>query len=330
MQGSEVYDNQAYGPVVDYTDGTIPDEEFVNYQFSLNKTEKQKIATRLLATKKTQIMLYGGTRSGKTVILCYAIIIRAMKAPGSRHLIARLRLSHARTSIWNETLPFLLAMLPPELYEMKKSDLCVKFWNGSEIWVGGFDDKDRVEKLLGHEYATIYFNEVSQIPYSTVVLGLSRLAQLTSLQNKAYFDCNPPSPMHWCHKIFIEGKDPITKEPLPFPELYGSLLMNPMDNLDNLPENYIQQFLDILPEHSRARLKYGKFVKPEGMIYDEFGMEMVIPRDQLPPMEYYSAGLDFGLNMAASISSLIQVEAKLLFKMPKNLMLICPKPMQSY
>lgn len=285
--------------VVDYTDGSIPHEQFHEIAFNLDKTEKQVKAIDILGSTASQIMLYGGTRSGKTVILLYAIIVRCLKCPGSRHLAARLRFSHAKTSIWHETLPFLLGMLPPGTYKENKSDYYIRFWNGSEIWVGGFDDSKRVEKLLGHEYSTIFFNEVSQIAYDTVILGLTRLAQNVGLENKAYFDCNPPSPMHWTHKLFIEGKDPQTGKPVLDRSLYDCLLMNPMDNLENLPKNYIERFLDILPEAARKRMKYGLFVKPEGMVYSEFEMTMVIPWEALPSMEYFCIGVDFGINMAA-------------------------------
>ena len=37
--------------------------------------------------------------------------------------------------------------------------------NKSEIWIGGLDDQERVEKILGKEYVTIFLNECSQIPY---------------------------------------------------------------------------------------------------------------------------------------------------------------------
>lgn len=30
---------------------------------------------------------------------------------------------------------------------------------GSQIWIAGLDDKERVEKTLGQEYATLSFNE---------------------------------------------------------------------------------------------------------------------------------------------------------------------------
>ena len=36
--------------------------------------------------------------------------------------------------------------------------------NKSEIWIGGLDDKERVEKILGKEYATIFLNELFANP----------------------------------------------------------------------------------------------------------------------------------------------------------------------
>ena len=62
-------------------------------------------------------------------------------------------------------------------YELNKSDLYAQFENGSEIWFGGLDDKDRVEKILGNEYATLTFNECSQIPWASRNVALTRLAQ---------------------------------------------------------------------------------------------------------------------------------------------------------
>jgi hypothetical protein len=50
--------------------------------------------------------------------------------------------------------------------------------NESGIWIGGLDDKDRVEKILGHEYTTVFLNEASQIPYSSALVAFTRLAQV--------------------------------------------------------------------------------------------------------------------------------------------------------
>ena len=54
-------------------------------------TPKQEELNRLLAGLAMYILAYGGARSAKTFALCRAIVVRALRAPGSRHLIARYR-----------------------------------------------------------------------------------------------------------------------------------------------------------------------------------------------------------------------------------------------
>ncbi len=264
-------------------------------------TTRQAQAISLIKSKALHILLFGGARSSKTETFLMAEIYRANRYPGSRHLAARWRYSHAKTSLWHESLKPLLTTHSEDTYQLYESDpVHVEFSNGSEIWIGGFDDKERVEKMLGHEYATILFNEVSQIGYEVVTLGMTRLAQkIEGLVNKAYYDCNPPSPLHWSHKLFIEKVDPVSGERLQQPDLYRHLRMNPSDNKDNLPENYIRDILGALPDRARRRMRDGEWVKAEGVIYEHFQDSMIIPYDDLPPMEYYSIGVDFGLNMAA-------------------------------
>ena len=141
------------------------------------RTVKQKEATKLLVLKK-HAMLYGGSRSGKTFIAIRSLIIRALKYPGSRHLIIRYRFNHVKQSIWFDTFPKVMKLcFPGVLFKENKSDWFVQFQNGSELWFGGTDDKERVEKILGNEYATIYANECSQIPYEAITLIRTRLAQ---------------------------------------------------------------------------------------------------------------------------------------------------------
>ena len=243
-------------------------------------------------------LLYGGSRSGKTFLLTHAIVVRALKAPGTRHLIVRHRFAHVKSSIWYQTIPAVLAV-DGVTVKQNKTDWFMTFPNGSEIWCGGLDDKERVEKILGNEYSTVYFNEVSQIGYDSIIVGLTRLAEKSKLTNKAYYDCNPPSPLHWAHKLFIEGIDPKDGEPLKNPGLYASMLMNPGDNAENLPDRYIDDVLDNLPERARRRFLLGEWVKAEGAIYEAFKDDAVIPYEMIPDIERYVVGLDFGLNMAA-------------------------------
>ncbi|MEP5728475.1 MAG: phage terminase large subunit [Sulfitobacter sp.] len=208
-------------------------------------------------------MLRGGSRSGKTFILVRALIQRALNAPGSRHVIFRFRFNHAKTSVWSDTIPKVLKLCFPDLrVRFDKTDFYVELSNGSQIWIAGLDDKERVEKILGQEYATLYFNESSQIPWGSVETAMSRLAQKCELASeiakatgriflalKAYFDCNPPSKLHWSYSLFKAKLKPGTKEALPNPDDYVEMRVNPSDNTDNLPEEYF----DVLASMSAAK-----------------------------------------------------------------------------
>jgi len=214
------------------------------------------------------IMLFGGSRSGKTFIIVKAIVIRALAAAGSRHAILRFRFNHVKASIVRDTFPKVMTLCFPNVeYHLDKTDWFAQFPNGSQIWFGGLDDKERTEKILGQEHVSIYLNESSQIIYSSVLLAITRLAQVVTytvegvtktLRPKMYFDCNPPSMAHWSYKIFVKHLDPDTNKPLSNPEDYESLQMNPNDNKDNLSPVYLKT-LQNMPARMRKRFYEGKF-----------------------------------------------------------------------
>jgi len=273
-------------------------------------TDKQREANRLLASGARNVMLRGGSRSGKTFLLCRAIVQRAINAPGSRHAIFRFRFNHAKTSIWSDTLPKVIKLCFPALrVRWDKTDFYLELPNGSQIWIGGLDDKERVEKILGQEYATIYLNESSQIPWGSVEMALSRLAQKVELAPeiaaavgrshlalKALFDCNPPSKLHWSYQLFRAHMKPGTKEALPDPHNYVEMKINPDDNRDNLPSEYFE-VLDGMSAAKRLRFKEGEWASevngalwtmedrtaPDGGVIPGIDALRITP-DQLPEM----------------------------------------------
>jgi len=216
---------------------------------------------RALAISHTRVLAHGGSRSGKTFEIVREIVVRALKAPGSRHLITRFHFRDAKIAIFMDTLPKVLNICFPELkgrYHFDRTDFYVKFQNGSEIWIGGLDDKERTDKILGLEYSTIYFNESSQISFLSVQTALTRLAQKAPpLKNKAYFDCNPPRKKHWLFKLFFQKIDPETRKAIKNPGSYAELQMNPEGNRANLSDGYIEETLDTLTDQKRARFKDG-------------------------------------------------------------------------
>lgn len=222
-------------------------------------TPRQNEQNRIMGSDATHVLAYGGSRSGKTFNFVRAVMTRALAHP-SRHAMLRYRFNHIKASIIYDTLPKVMELCFPGVAEHCKLDKTDWFYtlpNGSQVWFGGLDDKERTEKILGSEYATIFLNECSQIPFASRNMAMTRLAQNTPLRLKAYYDCNPPGMGHWTYKLFIEKRDPDRKTPLADPSNFAALLMNPKDN-PNLPESYLRE-LEGMSEAMRRRFLLGQF-----------------------------------------------------------------------
>jgi phage terminase large subunit-like protein len=224
-------------------------------------TAKQQEARELLNGPQRHTLLVGGARSGKTTLLVHQIVERALDADGSRHAILRFRANAVRPSIGLDTLPKVLRLFGSRAsFKHHRTDGYFALDNESEIWLGGLDDQARVEKILGKEYATIFLNECSQIPYASVLVALTRLAQVVEgLPQAAYYDLNPTSKGHWTNILFGEKRDPISRLPLDDPEDYVRMFLNPRDNAENLSENYLKS-LERLPERQRKRFYEGVYI----------------------------------------------------------------------
>lgn len=220
-------------------------------------TSKQAQAVSILTSPAKHILLLGGSRSGKTFLLVRSIIIRACKAK-SRHIILRQHFNHIKTSVWLETIPKVMSVCFPLLnVKYNKTDYYIEFPNGSTIFVAGLDDEKHIEKILGKEFSTIYFNECSQLNYNQIQVALTRLAEKSDLRKKVYYDANPPTRRHWTYWFFIKGVHPETGEEVDTDQ-YASMLMNPEDNLENIDEEYLS-LLNSLDEKQRKRFLLGEF-----------------------------------------------------------------------
>lgn len=240
-------------------------------------TAKQEEAQQILAGGATHGMLYGGSRSGKTFLHVRNTIFRAIKAPGSRHAILRFRFNHLKASIILDTFPKVMKTCFPGLeYDLSKTDWYATLPNASQVWFGGLDDKERTEKILGQEYATMYLNECSQINKESRDMAATRLAQLAPLAGggflkpRMFYDCNPTNKMHWSYRMFIQKLDPDTKISLPHPEDYVFCKMNPGDNAENLSATYLDT-LNALSPRLRKRFLLGEFADatPNALFTDE-------------------------------------------------------------
>lgn len=223
-----------------------------------------QLALQKLIRDYTHILAYGGARSGKTFEFCRAQILIAARY-GGRHAVFRQHFNAVKNSVFNDTYPKVINLCFPGLtYERNASDTYYRLFNGAEIWFIGLDDKQRVDKILGREFATVYFNECSEISYHAVETALTRLSGVCTdetgraLKNRAFYDCNPPARSHWAHKVFIERIRPGTRITIPRKETYACIRINPADNTANLPQDYLERLRELSPEKQR-RFLFGEW-----------------------------------------------------------------------
>lgn len=266
------------------------------------RTRRQVEALDVLGSDATHILLDGGSRSGKTFTWLDMMAFRAMRVPKSRHAVLRFRFNHVKTSIVHDTFPKMMSLCYPGApYHIDRTDWFAQFPNGSQIWFGGLDDKDRTEKILGQEYATIALNEVSQIPYASRNIAVTRLAQKCTYEDdvgvermlrlKMYYDCNPPNKGHWVYQLFRQKVDPESRQALKEPEAYASFKMNPRDNAANLPPEYLHN-LDTLPARLRLRFRDGEYTEAApGALWT---LEMIerYREEELPDMQRIVVAVD--------------------------------------
>lgn len=267
-------------------------------------TAKQQEAQRkAFATDAKHILLVGGSRSGKTFLIVRNLVLRALKAPNSRHSMFRYRFNSIKSSVILDTFPKVMREAFPGVgYKLDKTDWYATFENGAQLWFGGLDDKERTEKILGQEYVTIALNECSQIPYASRNLALTRLAQQVDqvlegrdaepLKPRMYYDENPPSKAHWTYRLFVQKVDPETKEAVSRPDDFVYFFMNPEDNRDNISADYLDT-LKGMSARMRLRFLEGVFGDAvSGALFTDETIEKFRADGELPDMVRVVVAID--------------------------------------
>lgn len=248
----------------------------IDYKAGFKFTEKQAEFIKLISAnpKVRHIGLRGGSRGGKTFVACSIIKMRALKAPNSNHLIGRSAFNHVKRSIGLGTYPDVDELIAPTRKAIWHSqDAYFEYANGARVWLGGYDDKDRVDKILGTEFSTIFHNETSLIPsFGTIETLRGRLAEVVDqlpnddgevlpLRQLEISDLNPTHNRHWSYREFIDFVHPETLEALDRSK-YLSFKINPDDNTENLSPEYLESLAAMSPL-KRKRFKDGDYQKDD-------------------------------------------------------------------
>lgn len=247
----------------------------------------------LFSCRKPLVRVEGPAGTGKTMALLWKIRLLAEKYPGSRHWIGR----ETRTSmtdsilvIWEEKILGLthpLVMDGPSRATRHSYD----FDNGSSIIAGGLD---KTSKTFSAEYDTMTVFEAFETRQDKVEELGRALRNWKMPYQQMLMDTNPDSPTHWFNMLPETEDAPRFRtrhedNPLLFDQKTGKITPQGAD--------YIAR-LDRLTGHRKERLRYGKWVAAEGVVYSEFDSRVHLI-DEMPAgwekWPKYRA-IDFGHN----------------------------------
>ena len=230
---------------------------------SFRKTDTQKDAVKkIIASRSKNIMLYGGSRSGKSFLAVYIMIVRACKIRCDQ-IIVRNTFNSIKNSIWMETLPAVFRVAFPDLpVSWDKTNYIATLPNGSTLRCAGLDDGDKLERLLGLEFSGIQAEECNQIPFVAIEKLKTRLAQRNDLKKIVLYTQNPTHKSSAYYQLFEQGINPQDGEAMDEEQRgdYLSIRMNVQGNLQNIDKDYVKM-LEKLPEAERKRFLYGEYAE---------------------------------------------------------------------
>ncbi len=225
------------------------------------KTQRQKEAVKTIVNSSSNnIMLMGGSRSGKTFLAVFILLVRACKCK-SEHLIVRNTFNSVKNSVWLGTLPQVLNIAFPFLtVKWDRTNYRIILPNESTIKCTGLDDGEKLERLLGLEMSSILVEECNQVPWGAVQKLKTRLAEKNILKKIVYYTQNPTTTTSAYYQAFEQKIDPIDAEAFDkeTADNYLSIKMNPKSNLQNLDSDYLKM-LGKLPKKERLRFLEGEY-----------------------------------------------------------------------
>ena len=213
-------------------------------------------------------LLLGGSQSGKTFIAVRAIMMRAVRYPGSRHLCLRLHRVTAEKYLWRQKLLEVVGKCFADIaLQYNHSKMIVAFPNGSTVWFGGLDEGEKGDGLLGSNWNTILFDEANEMLAEMMQKARTRLSPKTRRSdgktlcvNRTFATVNPTFKTHHLYRTYVEKFDVFRNLPMSpdVAALYNWIRVNPKDNLENLGQDYIRE-LSSLSDANRRRFLDGEW-----------------------------------------------------------------------
>lgn len=224
-------------------------------------------ASTVFKCRDPEVLLSGPAGTGKSRACLEKLHQMAMLNAGMRGLICRktaTSLSSTALVTWKR---FVVAeaLADGELYfygGSAQEPPQYKYKNGSVIAIGGMDNP---QKIMSSEYDVVFVQEATELTENDWEMITTRLRYWSISFQQIMADCNPSHPQHWLKQRCDRG---VTRM-LPSRHEDNPQLFDKDGALTEKGAQYIEK-LDRLTGVRRERLRYGRWVAAEGVIYEQF------------------------------------------------------------
>jgi phage terminase large subunit len=210
---------------------------------------------------------------------CRIIILRSVRA----------WLTQSALVTWEQNVLMPNDTIPDRIRASHRAEY--RFPNGSVVVVAGLDD---VQKAMSAEFDIAYIQESTEISEETFEIIRNRLRWAHVPYQQLLMDCNPTYPNHWIKKLIDANK--ITHFQM-FHKDNPAFWDQDRQCWTPRGKHYVETVLESLTGTRRARLKDGRWVQAEGVVYDEWSPELhLIEPFEIPPTWERYLSIDFGYN----------------------------------
>lgn len=235
-----------------------------------------------------EAMLSGPAETGKTISSLLKLHATMLKYPGAQGAIIRQTFASMQGSVLSSYEKKVLkgaygTVVKP--YGGEKPQW-YDYSNGARVWVGGMDNPD---KVLSSERDIVYVNQAEEISLDAWEYLLTRTTgRAGNIPNAIlYGDCNPGPRSHWIKQRF--GDRMFESRHEDNPTLFdsdGNILPQGIKSL---------AALDALTGARKQRLRYGRWVSAEGMVFENWDQTRnTTYRANVPPPARRIELIDFG------------------------------------
>lgn len=249
---------------------------------------KQKLFLDTVMDKDSAryIAYFGGVGSGKTLILCIAMLQQGIMFGGD-YVIAR----QFNPELRRTTMKQFLELVPPELlieHRVMDAEIKVRSVSGKPavFYFAGLDEPDKLRSLNLSGFA---IDEASQVSEEAFLLLQGRLRNAKGLR-KGIVVGNPAG-HNWIYNYWI--KQDMFKTPTA--KLQFKMIVAPSTENIHLPDGYVAGMLETYSTERIQREIMGSFDAFEGQVYHEFRRDIHVIKPFTIPREWTRAvGADHG------------------------------------